>query len=207
MADRLVRPVLSCNLSCTGRPTTRGAMPRRGAATVSLMNLEVVATSAVAAGVVSAVCTALFGWVRFRVEAREKRWEARTTHLRDAVVDFLTASRALYEHEWAFNDAVADRSATSADGSPEYDRAEIKAEVQRLRQSSDAADDATEDALSRIQLYSPAVHAKTGAVLSARRNSEGRLDRDAALAEFLGAARAELRIEGQHDREPRAWRR
>lgn len=174
----------------------RSARGASDGATVSRMNLEVVATSAVAAGVVSAVCTALFGWARFRAEAREKRWETRTPHLRDAVVDFLTASRAQYDHEWAEREARDDRKSTNADGSPLYDRAGMNAEVERFAQLERAAYEAREDALSRIQLYSPAVHEKAAAVLDVSLDAEGRQRRDAVLADSLRAARAELRIEG-----------
>ncbi|MFD6138153.1 hypothetical protein [Promicromonospora sp. NPDC060271] len=171
------------------------------------MNLEVVATSAVAAGVVSAVCTALFSLLHFHVEAREKRWEMRTANLRDAVVDFLTASRALHEKDWAMREAISDRSVTDADGSPVYDRVEMNAEVERFSRAIEAADEATENALSRIQLYSPALHAKTRAILAVKVNAEGKADREVALAEFLVAARSELRIGSLEGPELRLWRR
>lgn len=57
------------------------------------MNWELVASSAVAAGIVSAVANGLLAWRRSVAEAKERRIETKRGHMREVVTEFLAADQ------------------------------------------------------------------------------------------------------------------
>lgn len=167
------------------------------------MDWELIASSAVAAGVVSAAVNAAFGWARFVAEARDRRNETRRAHLREAVVEFLAAEERRFEEDYEVQ-------ANGADLLRHLERKRQTAEDEKwwsmYRATSERWQAALREganAIGRMRLYSEDVYRHAEAVYSIRStignpshlNEETEAAHDNALKMFVKAARRELGID------------
>ncbi|GAB4084017.1 hypothetical protein GCM10028784_06470 [Myceligenerans cantabricum] len=169
------------------------------------MDWSIVASSAVAAGLVSAVANGLFAWRRSVVETRDRRNESRRAYLREAVVDFLAAERLRWGRDFAL--AMVGRRFRAADeGSAE--RARASTEAPAIERELEHARHDVHAVIARIRLYSANLHKRALDVMEVARvptsdaidEEPEKLDdedvtcHELALTRFLAEARAELGI-------------
>lgn len=185
--------------------------------TVAVVELATIASSAVAAGVVSAAVNGLIAWRRSAADARERRNETRRVHLREAVVDFLATAEVHFRQARVHRDAV-DRLRRQRIEGPAGTN-ELALEVHKEREVYREVATEVWVVISRMRLYSDALASPALALLvepqpvvgsdepidPSGEDYDQALDheysreteeRSRALAVFITRARAELGIEG-----------
>ena len=185
--------------------------------TVAVVDLGTIASSAVAAGVVSAAVNGLIAWRRSVADARERRNETRRAHLREAVVDLLAAAQAHFRQARVHRDAIDQFRRQRAEGIAGINK--LAVEIYKEREALREVRTETFAIISRMMLYSdtlaspafalliepePLVDGDDPRVLSDADYSQA-LDHatskeirehNEALEVFIARARAELGIKG-----------